>query len=283
VDLSSYGRVLRRYWYVLAAGIALAALLAVMSFYRVSLDGSLTPRKAELWQSEATVFLTESGFPAGLRQLPLVERQVGGETVFVPEFNDPSRFAGVASIYARLAEGDQVYARIVANGGPLPGSYQVVAAADTSTGRAEVLPAVTVFGKATTPEAAERTTGRVMKAFIGYIEERQTTAGIAKGNRVVLQVLNQPQPAILIEGRKRTLPVAVFLAVLFASIAFAFVLDNMRRTKGLVAATTSSVPHPRTQIPVPEAPAPAASAAEASAPEPTALPARWRMPGSRSG
>jgi hypothetical protein len=270
VDLNAYGRVFRSRWYVVLAGVLLALLLAVLSYYRISTDGSLTPRKAELWQSQGTLFLTENGFPAGRRTLPLVGQQVAGQVVPVPVYNDPYKYAALASLYAQFAMGDDVRRRIVATGGPLSGSYSVAATADTTLGRAVSLPAVTVFGKATTPAAARETTLRVMNAFTGFIEQQQRAARIPQKNRVLLQVLNAPEPALLIEGRKKTLPIAVFLAVLFATVAFAFVLDNLRRT------TSRAASIPTTDVPSPGEPA----LREEPAAAPATLPVRRRAPGS---
>jgi hypothetical protein len=273
LDLNAYGRVFKNRWYVVLAGVLLAFLLAVLSYYRISADGSLTPRKAELWQSQGKLFLTENGFPAGRRTLPLTAQQVGGESVAVPVYNDPYKYASLASLYAQFATGDDVRRRIQAAGGSLPGSYSVAATADTTFGRAVSLPAVTVFGKATTPAAAVETTRRVMTAFTGFIEQQQRQARIPEKNRVLLQTLNAPEPAVLIEGRKKTLPIAVFLAVLFAAVAFAFVLDNLRRTRSRAVASadapTADLRSPDEAAPHEEAPAP-----------PATLPVRRRAPGS---
>jgi hypothetical protein len=272
VDLNAYARVFKSRWYVILVGVLLALLLAVLSYYRVSTDGSLTPRKAELWQSEGTLFLTENGFPAGRRTLPLVGQQVAGQVVPVPVYNDPYKYASLASLYAQFATGDDVRRRIQATGGPLKGSYNVAATADTTLGRAVTLPAVTVFGKATTPDAAVETTSRVMTAFKGFIEQKQRKARIPEKNRVLLQTLNAPEPAVLIEGRKKTLPIAVFLAVLFATVAFAFVLDNLRRTRSQAVRSTDAPSADRDlsgeAAPLEEPPAPAT------------LPVRRRAPGS---
>jgi hypothetical protein len=263
MDLSAYGRALRSHPVVVVGGIALAIALAVLSYYRVSPDG-LTPRKAELWQSQATVFVTENGFPAGRRVIPTVNKKVGTEIVPVPAFSDPSSFAGLASLYATLAGSDRVRARILASG-PIEGSYQAASLADTSFGREEPLPVIAIYGKATTPEAAERTTGRALKGLIDYLRAAQSAAGIPPSNRTVLQVLNEPEPATLVEGRKKTLPIAVFLAVTFAAVALVLVLDNARRTR---LAPTAPVY------------APSESMEETPAPVPATLQRRRRAPGS---
>jgi hypothetical protein len=37
-----------------------------------------------------------------------------------------------------------------------------------------------------------------------------------------------PQDAVLVVGRKKTLPITVFLAVLIATLGLAFILENLR-------------------------------------------------------
>lgn len=221
-------RVLARRWYVLLIGIALAIVLGTLSYFRVTFaDGAPTfePRKQQIWQSQADVLLTERGFPAGRRTIPLEQRSVGDEVTILPKYNDPFRYAGLAPLYARIAESDEVRARV----GPTAGSYDVIGGADTTYGRATQLPMVSFFGKATSPGNAQEIAGRAMSTFVTYMQQRQREANIPDDERVLFQVLNAPQPAVLLEPRKKTLPIVVFLSVVIAAIALAFVLENARR------------------------------------------------------
>jgi hypothetical protein len=236
VDLALYGRVLRRFWYVLLLGTALAVVLAVGSYYNVSLDGktpTLTPRAKERWQSQATLFLTEPGFPAGRRTIDLVPVDIGGEVTLQSKYSDPNRYVSLTSLYARLAESDQVRA-LMNRDGALQGSFQAIAAADTTYGKAVGLPMLSLFGSGSTPEVAEATVTSGMNAFLAYLKGAQVRAQIEKKQRVVVTVLNQPQPATLIVARKKTLPFVVFFAVIIATFALAFVLQNVRPTKARV-------------------------------------------------
>ena len=67
MDLQLYARVLWRFRFVVAVGTALAIGLAFMSYYKVSFsDGvSVTYREGEVWRSDATLFVTQPGFPWG--------------------------------------------------------------------------------------------------------------------------------------------------------------------------------------------------------------------------
>jgi hypothetical protein len=212
MDLPLYFRVLRRHRTVLVIGCVAAILLATLSYYRVSWSGvmpKLTPRKAEVWQSQAQVFLTQNGFPAGSRT----------------QFGVASQFTGLASLYAQLAQSDPVLERIKANGGPLDGVFQAIPVVDSTS----PLPIVGLFGKGATAASAQSTLDRGLAGFLGYVRASQAAAGIPQKQRVDLQILNAPGQAILIEPRKKTLPVVVFLAILVATLATAFILENRRR------------------------------------------------------
>lgn len=285
MDLALYARVLSRHSAVLLIGCAVAFFLATTSYYRVTVDGVLpefTPRKAEIWQSQANVYLTEKGFPAGSRA----------------QYNNASRFTGLTGLYARLAQSDQVLKRIERSG-PLPGAFQAAPVVDTTAGPVP-LPVVALFGKAGSPARAKETLARGLNGFLGYVRANQVAAGIPESQRIELRIINAPESAILIEPRKKTLPVVVFLAVMIAAVAVVFILENASRNRtgvpleALPELRDSSrqeselLPEPLREpraTPAPElrpeprpARAPELSAEQPSAPEPESEPApvrRW--------
>ena len=233
MDLALYGRVLRRFWYILLFGTTVAIALSLASYFEVSFDGgspTLTPRAAEQWQSQATLFLTEPGFPAGRRTIDLVPVNIAGQVTLQSKYSDPNRYTSLASLYARFAESDEVRALMDRDGAP-KGSFQAIAAADTTYGKAVGLPMLSLFGTGPTPQIAEETTTSGMNAFLTYLRDEQARAEIAQKQRILVEVVNQPQPAELIVGRKKTLPFVVFFAILFATLAFVFVLQNLRPPK----------------------------------------------------
>jgi hypothetical protein len=228
VDLGLYLRVLLRFWYLLVLGFAVAVGLAVLSFYNISSSG-LTPRAKETWQSQATLFLTEPGFPAGRRRIDVVPVEIGGETVLQSAQNQPSQYTALAALYARLAQSDQVNEIMRNDGrGPLAGSFSAVPTADTTYRRADPLPMLSLFGTGSTPAAAVETAERGKDAFLRYLRTEQAQAGISPSKRVLVETINEPQSAQLIVPRKKTLPFVVFFAVLFATAALIFVLENLR-------------------------------------------------------
>jgi hypothetical protein len=215
MDVVLYGRVLWRFRLIVAAGLLLGFVLAILSYYSVSFSGgkpSLTPRKEQVFQAEGTMLLT-----AGTRDTPLPGAEYGTLTGYAPYF-------------AQLANSDAVKARMVAmNGGkPLAGAAKTVPAADTSYGNVTGIPGLSFFGTAADPGEARRVTRLAMSAFTAYFHEQQALAELKPGQRVNLRVVDVPDRTLLIVPRKKTLPIVVFLAITFVTIALAFVLENAR-------------------------------------------------------
>ena len=244
MNLRLYGQVLWRHRLVVLGGAGLALVLAIVSFYKVDFSGGvpkLTPRKAEVWQSQASLFITEPGFPAGRRTIGLVPVNVGGTVVPTPKYNAPDAFAGLATLYARLATSDDVLRRM-SRSGPVRGVFQAAPVLDAS--RRSTEPLLNLFGQAATPRDARETVQRGLTAFLGYVRARQVAAGIPESQRVDFSVVNAPQPASLIAPRKRTLPFVVFLSVLFAAVALAFILENMGQRATVTELKPGSEPTP---------------------------------------
>ena len=235
MNLRLYSAVLYRSRRLVLAGLLLAVVLAVFSYVRVSFDGGvdLTYRQQEVWESTATLHLTDRGF------------QLGRD----PRIADPFRFTGLAGIYARLASSDEVRQISVRRGGPMSGKFFAV----PDVGRGEVaLPTITTFGHAPSPSAAQRTVRRGTEGFIRYLKSNQSAASIPPSERVRVMVLTSPSQPRLLVPRKKTLPFVVFLAVLTATIGLAFVLENVRpRAPGVRAAAQDPagvLPEPEVRV-----------------------------------
>ena len=221
-------RALWRFRWLLVVGFVVAAVLAALSYYRISFSGGTpkaTPRASEVWQSNATILPTQKGFPEG---------GVNGA-------QSMGRFIGLAPLYAHIANGTAVEDLMLKHG-PLEGTYQVLPAADTSYGNVSGLPALTVLGSGDTPGKAVAMTRRASEAFIAYLGQRQTEARISPGARVDTQILNVPSTPLLILPRKKTLPIVVFLGVLCATIAIVFALDNARPSAAAQLVSPAAVP-----------------------------------------
>jgi hypothetical protein len=211
VDLSLHGRILRRYWQLVFGGIVLAVGLSVLSVARPALDGpkpTLTYRTSEVWQSRATLLLTQPGFPEG--------RLVTSA--------DPGRFFLLVDLYAQLAKSDNVR-RILANQGPVKGNIDAIPLRPVVNAPSSV---IQMIATGPSPESAQNLTKRATDAFITYVGQRQRAAKIPTDNRVTLSVVRRAEPAALIEPRKRTLPVMIFLAVVSATVGLIYVLERLR-------------------------------------------------------
>ena len=82
--------------------------------------------------------------------------------------------------------------------------------------------------------------------FRSYIADQQASAGIPLKQRVLLQVVSTK--AAVIKGRKKTLAIVAFLAVLIATIALTFVLENHRPRIQAVAPVTAAAPAERVDV-----------------------------------
>jgi hypothetical protein len=221
VDFNVYLRVLRRFWYVVAAGVVVATLFAVLMFSR-----SAPPE----WVSASTIFVTEDGFPWGRAVLDEVIEVEGvndpeAPTSYIPRYGDAGRFSGLAQLYAALAQSDEVR-QAVLSAAPSGSRYEseVVRAADNTT----ALPFVRLNGYGSSAEDAQTVASLAMDSLRSYVMAEQERANIPPDERVQLLVSSRAIPAEVVEGRSVARPIAVFIAVLAAFVALAFVLENVR-------------------------------------------------------
>ena len=245
MDLALYGRVLWRFRWMVLCGVLLGVLLAVLSVAKIT-PGGLVYRKHEIWQAQASLLLTQPGFPEGRALFPDPMRNTSRSKF---SYADATRFASLTALYSQFAQSDEVNALVKSEGAP-PGS--AVSAAPLVTPGANaytVLPVISLFGTAYTPRDAVMTTRLGTQAFIEFLERNQREAQIPQAQRVHVKVLARARQAAVLEPRKKTLPIVVFLTVLTATVSLAFVLENVR---------------PRVR-PVPDVASPGESAAVADA------------------
>lgn len=227
MDLALYARVLWRFRMLVLAGLLAAILLAILSYAHISLEGGrpkLSPRGAEQWQSESTIFVTQEGFPWGRTVLEYTPADPD-KGLPALALGDQGRLSSLAILYAQLANSDVVY-EAAARSGPVPATVQAMPVTNPSNG--EILPLVSIRAVASSPEAAKTSAQRVSDAFRTYFRREQAAAGISPDERVILEVVKSADQAQLVAGRKKTLPIIVFLAVATATIGSAFLLENLR-------------------------------------------------------
>jgi hypothetical protein len=228
MDLTLYARVLWRFRFLVVLGVLAASMLALVSAVEVDVvDGSprFSYRAAEQWQSQATLLVTEPGFPEGYKA-PFVDGdEVSGSAARgTPRFADPGRFASLAVLYANLV-GTGPVRGLLQSRGPVDGTIEASARSSPSEG---ALPFVDVAAVSATPAASMRLAQRGAEALRDYIAREQAANGVPEEDRVVLTMLGEPGKAQLLAGRPKAVPIVAFLAALLAVLATAFALENLR-------------------------------------------------------
>ena len=228
MDLALYVRVLWRFKWITVCGFLAACALAFLSYASVSSKG-VHYRQAETWEAQSTLLISQRGFTFGRTVLPSTIPPAAGakaETV-VPKWGDEGRLSGLAMLYARLATSDPVMQRILRDG-PLRGNIVAAPVFTSGYSNAGTLPIIQISGFAISPTVAQRIATRGTNAFLGYLKDQQDAARIPVDQRVVMQIVNQPDKPFLLAGRKKTMPMLIFVAMMSLAVGLAFVLENMR-------------------------------------------------------
>lgn len=205
-----------RFRWISCAGFVLACLLAVLATARISSAG-LTYRTPVIYTAQTKLFVTQAGFPWGRTILP------GSATSSGP-YADPTRFVFLAGIYATLANSNQIQTRLVN-----PRNNEVLTArpeVDPQTQAA--LPVIDLISFAPSTRRAVEMAAQATSMLRHYVETEQNGAGIPSRQRVLLQALQQPYKVTIASGRKKTVPIVVFMTVILATIGLILALENIR-------------------------------------------------------
>lgn len=232
MDTGLHLRVLWRFRVLLAVGLVLATVLAVLSFAKVSFAGTphLEYRHQEQWQGFTTLLVTPHGFP-------------WGKSVF-SEQADPARYASLALIYAKLATSDDVK-RIMLRSGPITGEVDATYLSSTpGNSSGAPLPFILISGTGVTPRRADILARRAASAFRAYISQEQAANAIPPEKRVAVTILNRTQQPVLLQGRSKTLPMVTFTGVIVLFVALAFILENLRPRIRLATSADATVAPP---------------------------------------
>jgi hypothetical protein len=228
MDLRLFARVISRFRWVVLGGTVLALALAFLSYVKVGVGSGglkVSYRSPEIWQSRSTLLLTQSGLGWGRSTFPQPRLDAKGQPIITPNtpsLADTSRFASLAPFYSQIANSDAVRARMRG----VPGTIVAVPLADPISGNA--LPFLQFSGLGPSARDAALAARKGIEAFRSYLRDQQASNGIAPNQRVVLQVVQQPAPPAISVPRRKTRPVFIFVAVMFAIIALAFILENLR-------------------------------------------------------
>ena len=232
MDLRLYARVLWRFRLLVAAGVVVAIALAILSMVRISPSG-ITYRQAELWATTTRLLVTQSGAPE-VRLYGQAPATPGEGEILSPgqqagqlgiSIVDPGRFNTLAILYAELATSDPVRALMRRNG-PILGQVLTTPLRDNNSGI--LLPLIDLTAISTSPELAVGLARRNTEALNTYISEQQRANRVPVADRVVVQTIVEPRRVVIFQPRSRTMPVVVFLIVMFATVGLAFLFENMR-------------------------------------------------------
>jgi hypothetical protein len=230
MDLALYAQIVRRRWRLFVCGLIAAILLSLLAYISIG-PGGIHYRDQESWQSDATIFITQSGFPWGRAYEQYLSGDPARNVPPVP-LGDNSRLSYLAMLYAQLANGDAVQNSIF-HGRPDSGRSLVASAvAPASAPSGTVLPLLQLRATAPTKREAVDLAHRSTTAFTTYLVHEQQEARIGQAERVVTQVLNSGTGAIRVAGRGKTVPILIFLAVMVAVFGLGFVLENIKAKSG---------------------------------------------------
>ncbi len=251
MDFRLYTRVLWRFKLIVLMGLVLGLSLALLSSVRVSTKG-FTYRQSELWSSTTRLGVTQSGFPWGrlYAQVPSAGNQVATPAQEAARLGipvaDPARFNTLAVLYAELASSDAVR-RLTRRSGAAPG--QLIATPLVAGGDIKIqLPLIDLTAISTSPAAAVALAQRGANALTTYLSEQERASNVPAADRVVIEQVVRPNQARIFRPRSKTMPIVILLAVMFATIGLAFLLENMRpRVRGLDE-TTEAAPQDAEQL-----------------------------------
>ena len=232
MDLQLFFRVLWRFRAIVAVGLVAALGLTFLATFKISSHG-LTYRKKALYSAKADLLITQAGFPWGRATAQGTVPGREAERLGI-QFADPNRFTSLAYLYATLVTSDPVKALILRSG-PIKGEID---AAPVVQDASVTLPLIQILTIDTTPAKAIALNRRTVSAFKNYLELQQSTNEVPAPDRVEVQRVVSPDKAKVYKSRSKTLPILIFLAVGFLTVALAFVLENLRPRARQLAAET---------------------------------------------
>ena len=197
MDLGLYASVLWRFRWIVILGMLLAVVLTVLSVAKVTSDG-LEYRKAETWQAQTTLLLTQPGFPEGRALFPNSETQ-GERSKY--SYSDPNRFVSLTALYSQFAQSDEVRAFVRREGAP-PGS---------TVSAAPVIPKARVHTPCCPSSHCLAQLNRVVMqsrrrgsepGLHAFLDRKTREAEIPESQRVQVDVLAQPRGAVVDRAAK---------------------------------------------------------------------------------
>ena len=244
MDIRLFAQVIWRHKLLVVLGLVVAIALAELSVVSVSPGGTIKYRHAELLSSTTQLQVTGKGFPDGR-----LGTQKDIDSGKVPDLN---RLNYLTYIYAQYATGNAVRHLMLLDG-PIRGT---ISADPVITGNGQVtLPVINLTGTSTSAAAAVALTTRAATALDTYVQAQQRANHQSASDRVIIDQVNGPSPATVVQPRSKTMPIVIFLAVMLAFVGLAFLLENSKTrgaeqedqddTRNMSASAASVEPQPQ--------------------------------------
>ncbi|MBN1529101.1 MAG: hypothetical protein JW895_08570 [Thermoleophilaceae bacterium] len=247
MDLAQHAAVLWRFRAVLAAGLALGVLLAVLAAFQVP---SFSPRGSETWTSESSLLITQAGGPEFRTLAGAPDAAAPSGDTGDLEFADPDRLSALASLYAQLATGDRVRRQLPEK--PKPAQIEAIALEGNASTQ---LPVVKLTTEAGSGPAARALNEHTVDALQNVVRDEQSRNAIPAGQRIRIDQINAPADPVKTAGRSHTASILAFLLCALGAVALAHLLaalrdgrEDMQEVEGVVVPWTSD-PEP---VPAPE-------------------------------
>jgi hypothetical protein len=222
MDLAQHAAVLWRFRAVVAGGIALGIVLAVLAAFQVP---SFSARGAETWTSESSLLITQAGGPefrtlAGAPGPGVAQTGSSGADL---EFADPNRLSALASLYAQLATGDRVRSQLPEK--PKPAQINAIALEGNASTQ---LPVVKLTTQAGSGAAARRLNEHTVQALQKVVRTEQSRNAIPDGQRIRIDQINAPAAPVMTAGRSHTASILALLLCVLGAVALAHLLAALR-------------------------------------------------------
>jgi hypothetical protein len=234
MNVSRHAAVLWRFRLITATGLFLGIFLAVFASYKISFDGapSLQARSGATFGSDATLLVTQPGFPEGrvtLPQTPTADAsQVDGTLAPLPkdriEYAEPGRFGALADLYSQIAMSDRVRGTIPEK----PKSDQITAFALEGASGGVILPVIKLTVTTDTKEGAKTLSEHTIKALRDVLKADQQQAKIPANSRVELRTLNESTKGYIVKGPSRTASILVLVLTILGTIGLTHLLAALR-------------------------------------------------------
>lgn len=238
---TTYLRALRRYWWLAAAGVVAAFATSFLMVYSISSSG-ITHRVHPRYTSTALLLVNSASNPYLRTSVTSVTSRTpksqAARTAIASSATSVSQQAPnthalveAANLFPLLIESDQTKTLRTRMFGDLQGvvtANALYSFVTPSRFKQSSFPVIAVNATAHGPKLAEKLAQDTTVAFKSWLTSNQNASGVPATQRIIVQELKSPSKSIASGGTKKSLPVALGLAVLLLFLGAAVLLDRLR-------------------------------------------------------